>query len=151
MYGSWNSYVVTSIIVSRQCFLCSFFKLMSRPSFYVTTAFLFGSCYNNVSCIVSISVATRKVCRDRVLSPLNLISCCIFILILRHSLLVLSMFAITTKFLCHDRTFLYSSYICVATQFIMSRQDLSSLCWNLCRDIEKSVNHNPNRKEYEVS
>ena len=97
-------------------FLCSFFKLVPRPSFYVSTTFLFGSCYNDVSCIVSISVATRKVYRHRVLLPLNLISCCNFILILRHSLLVLSMFAI-------------------ATQFVMSRQDLSSLCWNLCRDL----------------
>ena len=120
-------------------FLCCFFKLVSQPSFYVTTAFLLGSCCNNVSSIVSISVMTRKVCRDRVLSPLNLISCCIFILILIHSLLVLSMFAVMAQFLCRGRTFLYSAYICVTTQFIMSRQDLSSLCWNLCRDIEKSV------------
>ena len=109
---------------------------MLRPSFYVATC-LFGSCCNNVSCIVSISVMTRKVCRDRVLSPLNMISCCSFILILRHSLLVLLMFFVVTQFLCRDKTFLYSTYICVATQFVMSRQDLSSLCWNLCRDIEK--------------
>ena len=120
-------------------FLCCFFKLVSRHSFYVTTAFLLGSCSNNVSSIVIISVMTRKVCRDRVLSPFNLISCCSFILILRHSLLVLSMFAVTAQFLCRDRTFLYSAYICVATQFVMSRQDLSSLCWNLFRDIEKSI------------
>ena len=123
----------------RQCFLCSFFKLVSRPSFYVATAFLFGSCCNDVSYIVSISVTTRKVCRDRVLSPLNLISCCSFILILRNSLLVLLMFAVAAQFLCHDKTFLYSAYICVVTQFVMLRQDLYSLCWNLCRDIEKSV------------
>ena len=82
MCGSWNSYVATSTIVSRQCFLCSFFKLVSQPSFYVATAFLFGSCCNDVSCIVSISIATRKVCHNRVLSPLNLISCCSFILTL---------------------------------------------------------------------
>ena len=79
----------------------------------------------------------KKVCRDRVLSPLNLISCCNFFLILRHSLLVLSMFFFTTQCLCRNKTFLYSTYLCVATQFVMSRQDLSSLCWNLCRDIEK--------------
>ena len=139
MCGSWNSYVVTSIIVSRQCFLCSFFKLVARPRFYVAMTFLFGSCCNDVSCIVSISIATRKVCRNKFLSPLNMISCCSFILILRHILLVLSMFAVVTQFLCHDKIFLYSAYICDTTQFVMSRQYLSSLCWNLCRDIEKSI------------
>ena len=86
-------------------FLCSFFKLVLRPSFYVATTFLFGSCCNDVSCIVSISVATKKVCRDRVLSSLNLISCYNFILILRHSFLALSMFSVATQFLCRDRIF----------------------------------------------
>ena len=125
--------------MSQQCFLCSFFKLVSRPSFYVAIAYLFSSCCNDVSCIISISVVTRKVCHDIVLLPLNLISCCSFILILRHSLLVLSMFAVATQFLCRDKTFLYSSYLCFATPFVMSQQDLSSLCWNICHDIEKSV------------
>ena len=120
-------------------FLCSFFKLVLQPSFYVATTFMFGSYCNDVSCIVYISIATRKVCRDRVLSHLNLISCYSFILILRHSLLVLSTFAVATQFLCCNNTFLYSFYLCVSTQLVMSRQDLSSLCWNLCRDIEKSV------------
>ena len=64
-----------------------------------------GSCCNNVSCIVSIFVTTRKVCRDKVLLPLNLISCCNFILILRHSLLVFSMFFVTTMFLCRNKNF----------------------------------------------
>ena len=82
--------------------------------------FCFGSCCNTVSCIVKISIATQKVCRNRFLSPLNLISCCSFILMLRHGLLMLSLFS-------------------VATHFVMSRPDFSSLCWNLCRDIEKSV------------
>ena len=59
-------------------------------------------------------------CRDRVLLSPNLISCCSFILMLQHGLLVLSVFA-------------------VATQFVMSRPDFFSLCWNICRDIEKSV------------
>ena len=40
---------------------------------------LVGSYCNNVSCIVIIIVVTRKVCRERVLSPLNLISYCNFI------------------------------------------------------------------------
>ena len=77
-------------------FLCSFFKLVSRPNFYVVTAFLFGSYCNIVSYIVRISVATKKVCRDIVLYPLNLISCCSFILMLRHGFLVLSMFTVAT-------------------------------------------------------
>ena len=77
-----------------------------------------GSCCNNVSCIVNIYVATRKVCRNRVLSQLNLISCCNFILMLRHSLLVLSMFSVTTQFLCCDKTF------CIQLIFV-SRPSLS--------------------------
>ena len=136
--GYWNIYCdIDSCVVI--VFLCSFFKLVSRPSFYVATACLFSSCCNNVSCIVSIPIATRKVCRYRVLSPLNLISCCNFILILRHGFLVLSMFSVVIQCLCRDRTFLCSTYICVATQFVLSRQDLSSLCWNICHDIENSV------------
>ena len=134
MCGSWNSYVVTSTFVSQQCFLCSFFNLESQPSFYVATTYFFSSCCNNVSCIVSISIVTRKVCYDRVLSPLNLISYCSFILILRHSLLVLLMFAIATQFLfatglfyiqlifmsrpcllCHDKTSLPCVRIFVGT------------------------------------
>ena len=64
-----------------------------------------GSCCNNVSFIVSIPIVTKKVCRDKVLSSLNLISCCNFILILQHSLLVLLMFSVATKFLCHGKNF----------------------------------------------
>ena len=41
-----------------------------------------GSCCNNVSCISSIPVVTKKVCCDKVLSPLNPISCCSFIFML---------------------------------------------------------------------
>ena len=48
---------------------------------------LYGSCCNTVTCIVRISVAAQKVCRDRVLLPLNLISCYNFILMSRPSLL----------------------------------------------------------------
>ena len=77
--------------------------------------FCFGSYCNNVSYIVRISFTTQKVYRNKVLSPLNPISCCSFILMLRHGLLVLSMFAI-------------------ATQFIMSRHDFSVFSLSLCRD-----------------
>ena len=88
MCGSLNSYVTTSTIFVVIKFLCSFFKLVSLPVFMSRQHFCFGSCCNNVSCIVRISVATQKVYRYRVLSPLNLISCCSFILMLRHGLLV---------------------------------------------------------------
>ena len=97
------------------------------------------SCCNIVSYIVCILIATRKVCRDRVFSPLNLISCCSFILMLQHSLLVLWLFSVMTKFLCCDKTFFLQLIFVSRFSSVMSRQDLSSLCWNLCRDMEKSV------------
>ena len=95
---SSNMYVATSIFVSQHSFsaastswcrnpsfhvatvmLICFFKLMSRPSF---------SCRDNISvlvlvatlsCIIVISIATQKVCRDRVLTPLSLFPCYSFI------------------------------------------------------------------------
>ena len=121
MCGYWNSYVATSTIVSRQCFCLASSNWCRYIIFYVAIACLFGSCCNNFSCIVSISIATRKVCRNRLLLPLNLISYCSFILILRHSLLVLLMFAVVTQFLCRDRIF------CIQLIFV-SRPSL------LCRD-----------------
>ena len=54
-------------------------------------------------------------------------SWCYRCLLWRHSLL------------CHDNIFLYSTYICVATHFVISRPDFSSLCWNLYCDIKKSI------------
>ena len=88
MCGSLNSYVATSISFVVTEFLCNFFKLVSRPVFMSRQHLCFGSCYNNVSCIVGIFVTTQTVYRNRVLSPLNLISCCSFILMLRHGLLL---------------------------------------------------------------
>ena len=95
---SSNMNVATSILMSQHSFnaasaswcrdqsfhvaivmLIYFFILMSRPNF---------SCRDNISvlvlvatlsCIIFISIATQKVCRDRVLSPLSLFPCCIFI------------------------------------------------------------------------
>ena len=127
MCGYWNSYVATSTIVSRQYFCVASLNWCHDPIFMS----------RQHVCLVL--VATMFLVLSTFMSPINLISCFNFILILRHSLLVLSMFSVATQFLCRDRTFLYSAYICVVTQFIMSRQDLSSLCWNLRRDIEKSV------------
>ena len=90
--------------------------------------FCFGSCCNNVSCIVRIFVATQKVYRDRVLSQLNLISCCSFILMLRHGLFVLLMFAAATKFVMSRQDFfVFILFLCrdlvcyIATQFVLSR------------------------------
>ena len=69
-------------------FLFNFFNLCRDPVFYVTTAFLLVLCCNNVFCIISIHVATRKFYCNRFLSSLTLFSCCNFIFMLRHSLLV---------------------------------------------------------------
>ena len=119
----------TGIVMLRHRQLCHDIVSVQLLQIYVATQFLchdgisFSSCCNNVSCIVSISVMTRKVCRNRVLSPLNLISCCSFLLILRHSILVLSMCFVATQFLCHDKTFLYSAHLWVVTQVVTSRQD----------------------------
>ena len=96
MCGSLNSYVATSTILLRQSFYAASSNLCRDPVFMSRQHFCFGSCYNIVSCIVRISLASQKVCHDRVLSPLNLISCYIFILMLRHGLLVLSMFVVAT-------------------------------------------------------
>ena len=89
MCGSMNSYVATStIFLSRQSY-CAASSNWCRDQFFMTRQhFCFGSCCNNVSYIVRIYVATKKVCCDRVLSPLNLISFYSFILMLRHGLLV---------------------------------------------------------------
>ena len=87
IYGYCNIYVATLTIVLRHCFYAA-------SSNCVATHFLchdnisIGSYCNNVSCIVCIPVTTKKVYRDRVLSPLNLFSCYSFILMLRQSLLV---------------------------------------------------------------
>ena len=120
MCGSLNSYVATSTILSLRSFCATSSNWCRNLVFMSRQHFCFGSYCNNVSCIVRISIVTQKVCRDRVLSPLNLISCCSFILMLRHGLFVVLMFA-------------------VATQFIMSQPNFSSMCWNLYRNIEKSV------------
>ena len=82
MCGSLNSYVATSTILLRQSFYAASSNWCRDPVFMSRQHFYFGSCCNTVSCIVRIFVATQKVCRDRVLSPLNLISCCSFILML---------------------------------------------------------------------
>ena len=95
-FGSLTIYLARFVVLSVLCldncvatlFLCSFFKFVSRPSFYVATTFLLFLITTMFSCIVNIPVATRNVCRDRVLLPLNLIACCSFIMMLRHSLLV---------------------------------------------------------------
>ena len=96
MCGSLNSYVETLIILLRQSFYAASSNWCRDQVFMSRQHFCFGFCYNIVSCIVRISIATQKVYRDRVLSPLNLISCCSFILMLRHGLLVFSMFVVVT-------------------------------------------------------
>ena len=86
-----------SVFLVATVTLSCFFKLVSRPSF---------SCRDNIcvlvlvatlSCIIVISVATQKVCRDRVLSPLSLFPCCSYI------------------FLCYDLDFCVGYVLHVAT------------------------------------
>ena len=70
----------------------------------VATQFL---CYDSISILVLVATMflycknlyrDSEVCCDIVLSALNLISYCNFILMLRHGLLELLMFAVTTQF-----------------------------------------------------
>ena len=82
--------VTTQVFISRQ-HLCLG---------YVTT----------LSCIICISVATQKVCRDRGLLPLSLTSCCSFSLMLRHEFLVPSIFDVATQFSCRSKTLLCLAY-----------------------------------------
>ena len=116
MCGSLNSYVATSTILLQQSFYAASSNWCRDPVFMSLQHFYFGSCCNTVSCIVRISVTTQKVCHERVLSSLNLISCCSFILMLQHGLLVFSIFDVTI-------------------QFVMSRQDFSVFSLSLCRDL----------------
>ena len=95
---SSNMNVATSILMSQHSFnaasaswcrdqsfhvaivmLICFFKLMSRPNFSCRDNNSFLVLVATLSCIIFISVTTQKVCRDRVLSPLSLFPCCIFI------------------------------------------------------------------------
>ena len=87
-----QSYVATCFLCSSLVFsrnsvffiaivlLCIFFNLVSRPSFSCHESISVLVLLQHVSCIIIISVATQKVCRDRVLSPFSLIPYCNFIL-----------------------------------------------------------------------
>ena len=116
MYGCWNIYVPTLKILFRLC-SCAAFSICVATQFLFHDGISVGSCCNSVFCIVSILVVTRKACRDRVLSPFNLISCCKFIFMLRHSLLVF------IDVLYHDLVFMSrqdffpSAHLCVASHF----------------------------------
>ena len=56
--GSLNSYVATSTILLRQSFCAASSNWCREPVFMPCQHFCFGSCCNNVSCIVIIFVAT---------------------------------------------------------------------------------------------
>ena len=87
IYGYWNIFVATLTIMLQHCF-CAASSNCVATQFLCRDSISVGSCCNNVSFIVCIPVATRKVCHNRVLSLLNLFSCCSFILMLQQSLLV---------------------------------------------------------------
>ena len=82
--------VTTQVFMSRQ-HLCSG---------YVAT----------LSCIICISVVTHKVYHDRGLLPLNLTSCCSFVMMLQHDFLVLSIFAVVAQFSYRDKILLCLAY-----------------------------------------
>ena len=63
-----------------------------------------------LSYIICISVATKKIYRDRGLLQMRLTSCYSFVMMLRHDFLVLSIFAVPTHFSCRDKTLLCSTY-----------------------------------------
>ena len=75
-YASWcrdQSFHVATVM------LICFFKLMSQPSFFCRDSISFLVLVTTLSCIIVILVATQKVYRDRVLSPLSLFPYCSFI------------------------------------------------------------------------
>ena len=95
---SSNMNVATSILMSQHSFsatstswcrdqsfhvaavmLICFFKLMLRPRFSCRDNISFLVLVATLSCIIVISVASQKVCRDGVLSPLSPFPCCSFI------------------------------------------------------------------------
>ena len=84
-----NNYVATLTMVLQQCFCLASSKLCHDPVYMSRQHlcwFLLQQCF--LSC--------QHSCRDKILSPLNLISCCNFIFMLQHSLLVLYMFSVAT-------------------------------------------------------
>ena len=104
-------------------------------------ASLFKLCCT-LSCIICISVATHKVCCDRVLLPLSLTSCCNFVLMLRHDFLVLSIFSVVTQFSYRDKTLLCSAYsfyrspVCyVAAELLCIVLKSLSRHLKVCRDL----------------
>ena len=105
-----------------------------------------------LSCIICISIATQKVCRDIGLLPLSLTSCCSFVLMLRHDFLVFSIFVVVTSLfcvqltvlsrsslLCRDNTSLHYVEIFVATYKSISRPCFSLFSLILCCNIKIDV------------
>ena len=131
----------------RHCFgaassICVATQFLSRDSISI------GSCCNSVSCIVSIPIATRKVCHDRVLSSLNLISCCDIVYWYSRCLLSRPSFYVATRLftfssslcrnpvlLCHDKTSLPCVRIFVAIWKSLSRPCFFVFSLFLCHDL----------------
>ena len=76
-----NNYVTTLTIVLRHCLCAASSKLCRDPVSMSRQYFCLFLLHQRF-------LYYQHFCRDRVLSPLNLISCCSFIFMLRHSLLV---------------------------------------------------------------
>ena len=128
---------------------------MCRDPVFIPRQYFYWFLLQHCFCIFSIHVLTRKVYRDKVLSLLNLISYCNFILILRPSLLVLWLFLsqlnsyVATKLfafnsclcrdsvlLCRDKTSLPCVGIFIAAWKSLSRPCLSVLSLFLCRNLK---------------
>ena len=108
---------------SRHCFLGFdsdaklLFKLVSRPSFACHDSSSILVLIGTLSCIIVISIATQKVCRNRVLPPLSLFPCCSFIFYVATWTFVLGMF-------CMSRP-----------QYVMSRRHFSACSIFSCHDL----------------
>ena len=112
-FGSLIICLVRSVVLSVLCrdnLMCGYWN-----SYIATSTIVSRQCF----CAAFSNWCLDPVCY--VATTCLFGSCCNFILILRHSLLMVSMFAVVTQILCCDRAFLYSVYICVTTQFVMSR------------------------------
>ena len=133
---SSNSYVATSIIMSQHSFsaafvswcrdsvflvatmmLSYFFKLVWRPSFSYRDSISVLVLVATLSCIIVISIATQKVYRDRVMSPLSL-----------FPLLQLHFFIATW-------TFVFGMFCMSRPQYVMSRRHFSVCSIFSCCDL----------------
>ena len=113
-YASWchdQSFHVATVM------LICFFKLMLRPSFSCRDSISILVIVATLFCIIVILVATQKVYRDRVMSPLSLFLCRNLIFYVATLTFVLGMFYMSQP------------------QYVMSRQHFSACSIISCHDL----------------